>query len=256
MERHHLIIATGNMNKMREIREILGDLPVEIVSMKEAGISADIVEDGTTFEENAIIKATAVAKASGKMALADDSGLVIDALGGEPGIYSARYMGEDTSYVLKNASLIERVNRKLGELDEAAYIAAASSAADSPGAAGDGCVSTAGTREAAADGSGSTTGVLSARTRVPGEGRSARFVCAVAVVWPDGRKLTTQGVMEGRIDYAPHGENGFGYDPIFYLPEYQQTSAELSREEKNGISHRGKALREMRRLLGENLRSD
>lgn len=245
MEKHHLIIATGNMNKMREIREILGDLPVEIVSMKEAGISADIVEDGTTFEENAIIKASAVAKASGRMALADDSGLVIDALDGEPGIYSARYMGEDTSYVIKNANLIERVNRRLGEPDEAVY-----SAAFRQMEAG---ASVADSQAAEASGSGDGSG---ARTRVPGEGRSARFVCAVAVVWPDGRKLTTQGVMEGRIDYAPHGENGFGYDPIFYLPEYHQTSAELSREEKNSISHRGKALREMRRLLGENLRSD
>ena len=183
-----LIFATGNQNKMREIREILADLPVEILSMKEAGIEADIVEDGKTFEENAIIKAKTIMELTGELVLADDSGLEIDYLNKEPGIYSARYMGEDTSYHIKNASLIQRLEG------------------------------------------------------VPDEKRTARFVCAIAAVFPDGRRKTVRAAMEGRIGYEEKGENGFGYDPIFYLPEYGCTSAELSMEEKNRISHRGKAL--------------
>lgn len=183
-----LIFATGNQNKMREIREILADLPVEILSMKEAGIEADIVEDGKTFEENAIIKAKAIMELIGELVLADDSGLEIDYLNKEPGIYSARYMGEDTSYHIKNANLIQRLEG------------------------------------------------------VPDEKRTARFVCAIAAVFPDGRRKTVRAAMEGRIGYEEKGENGFGYDPIFYLPEYGCTSAELSMEEKNRISHRGKAL--------------
>ena len=190
-----LIFATGNQNKMREIREILADLPVEILSMKEAGIEADIVEDGKTFEENAIIKAKAIMELTGELVLADDSGLEIDYLNKEPGIYSARYMGEDTSYRIKNANLIERLNG------------------------------------------------------VPDEKRTARFVCAVAAAFPDGSVKTVRGTMEGRIGYEEKGENGFGYDPIFYLPEYGCTSAELSMEEKNKISHRGKALRAIKEEL-------
>ena len=184
-----IIFATGNKDKMREIREIMADCDVHIVSMKEAGIRVDIVEDGTTFEENAKIKARAVAAHTDAIVLADDSGLEIDALNKEPGVYSARYMGEDTSYHIKNASLIERLNG------------------------------------------------------VPDEKRTARFVCAVAAAFPDGSVKTVRGTMEGRIGYEEKGENGFGYDPIFYLPEYGCTSAELSGEEKNKISHRGKALR-------------
>ena len=183
-----IIFATGNKDKMREIREIMADCDVHIVSMKEAGIRVDIVEDGTTFEENAKIKARAVAAHTDAIVLADDSGLEIDALNKEPGVYSARYMGEDTSYHIKNASLIERLNG------------------------------------------------------VPDEKRTARFVCAVAAAFPDGSVKTVRGTMEGRIGYEEKGENGFGYDPIFYLPEYGCTSAELSGEEKNKISHRGKAL--------------
>ena len=183
-----LIFATGNQNKMREIREILADLPVEILSMKEEGIEADIVEDGKTFEENAIIKAKAIMELTGELVLADDSGLEIDYLNKEPGIYSARYMGEDTSYHIKNANLIQRLEG------------------------------------------------------VPDEKRTARFVCAIAAAFPDGRRKTVRAAMEGRIGYEEKGENGFGYDPIFYLPEYGCTSAELSMEEKNRISHRGKAL--------------
>ena len=190
-----IIFATGNQDKMKEIREILSDMDVEVVSMKEAGIHADIVEDGSTFEENAVIKAKTICKMTGEITLADDSGLEIDYLNKEPGIYSARYMGEDTSYRIKNANLIERLNG------------------------------------------------------VPDEKRTARFVCAVAAAFPDGSVKTVRGPMEGRIGYEEKGENGFGYDPIFYLPEYGCTSAELSMEEKNKISHRGKALRAIKEEL-------
>jgi XTP/dITP diphosphohydrolase len=190
-----LIFATGNENKMREIRQIFGGFGFEIQSMKEAGIDIDIVEDGTSFQENALIKARAVHEASGALVLADDSGLEIDALGKEPGIYSARYLGEDTSYDVKNANLIDRVKD------------------------------------------------------VPEDRRGARFICAVAAVLPDGRSLVQTGVMEGRVAYAPAGENGFGYDPIFFLPQYGKTSAEISPEQKNAISHRGQALRMMKMAL-------
>ncbi len=184
-----VIFATGNEGKMKEIREILGDLDIELLSLKDAGIHADIVEDGKTFEENAQIKARTVCSLTGEIVLADDSGLEIDYLNKEPGIYSARYMGEDTSYRIKNANLIERLNG------------------------------------------------------VPDEKRTARFVCAIAAAFPDGTTKTVRATMEGRIGYEEKGENGFGYDPIFYLPEYGCTSAELSMEEKNKISHRGKALK-------------
>ncbi len=190
-----LIFATGNENKMREIREILAGRGYEILSMKEAGIDIDVEENGKTFSENALIKARAISEASGELVLADDSGLEIDALGGEPGIYSARYMGHDTSYVEKNNNLIQRLEG------------------------------------------------------VPDEKRTARFVCAMAAVFPDGREEVVVGTMEGRIGYEIAGENGFGYDPIFYLPEYGKTSAEISPEEKNAISHRGKALRAIAELL-------
>ena len=190
-----LIFATGNEGKMREIREILKDLDYEILSLKEAGIDIDIVEDGETFEENAIIKATTVMKACGEIVLADDSGLEIDYLNKEPGVMSARYMGENTSYRIKNQILIDRL-----------------------------------------DG-------------VPKEKRTARFVCVVAAAFPDGRVETRRGTIEGRIAYEPAGENGFGYDPIFYYPEKGMTTAEISPEEKNRISHRGKALRQIREVL-------
>lgn len=191
-----IIFATGNAGKMREIREILADFGGEILSMKEAGISTDVEENGASYEENALIKARAVAeKAGDAVVLADDSGLEIDALGGEPGIYSARYLGEDTSYRVKNANLIERL------------------------------------------------------AGVPEEKRTARFVCAIATVLPDGRELVTKAAVEGRIGYEEKGEGGFGYDPIFYVPEFGRTTAELSEEEKNQISHRGKALRLMKEEL-------
>ena len=190
-----IIFATGNQNKMREIREIYEDLGYEILSMKEAGISVDIVEDGKTFEENALFKARAFADQVDDFVLADDSGLEIDYLNKEPGIYSARYMGEDTSYDIKNANLIERL-----------------------------------------DG-------------VPKEKRTARFVCAVAAVFPDGSEKVVRGTIEGYIGWEPEGENGFGYDPIFYVDAYGCSTAAMSREEKNAISHRGNALRKMKEEL-------
>lgn len=196
----NVIFATGNKDKMFEIREILDDLKVvdSIVSMKEAGIDIDIVEDGTTYEENAMIKAVAVydaAKEKGLgdiLVLADDSGLSIDCLNGEPGIYSARYMGHDTSYRVKNANLIERVNL---------------------------------------EGNGN---------------RKAQFVCAIAAVFPDGTKKVVRGVVEGEIADREYGSNGFGFDPIFYLPERGCTTAELEPKDKHAISHRGNALRLMK----------
>ena len=195
MKIEKIIFATGNEGKMREVRMILGDLGIQVLSMKEAGVTAEADENGTTFEENAIIKAKEIMEKTGEIVLADDSGLEVDALGGEPGIYSARYMGYDTSYHIKNNSLIERLEGKTGEE------------------------------------------------------RSARFVCAIAACFPDGRVLTTRGTMEGQIGYEEKGENGFGYDPVFYLPEYQCYSAELPLEEKNKLSHRGKALRLMKEAL-------
>lgn len=194
-----IIFATGNEGKMREIRQIMAGINAELLSMKEAGIDADIVEDGKDFEENAIIKAKAVAAKTNHIVLADDSGLEIDCLNKEPGIYSARYLGEETSYDIKNANLLERMKG------------------------------------------------------VPDEKRTARFVCAIAAAMPDGEVFTTLGIIEGRIGHEPKGENGFGYDPIFYLPEYGCTSAELGEEQKNAISHRGRALEVMREELGKRI---
>ena len=196
-----IIFATGNAGKMKEIRMILADLringeEVEILSMKEAGIDAEIIEDGRTFVENAIIKAKAVAAcAEEAVVLADDSGLEIDYLNKEPGIYSARYLGEDTSYHEKNANLIDRL------------------------------------------------------TGVPDKDRTTRFVCAIACVLPGGAVMTEEATIEGRIGYEEKGQNGFGYDPIFIVPEYDKSTAQLTEEEKNEISHRGKALRGMKRQL-------
>ena len=190
-----IIFATGNKDKMREIREIMQDCDVEIISMKEAGIDPEINEDGATFEENATIKAKAVAAFTDAIVLADDSGLEIDYLNKEPGVLSARYMGEDTSYTIKNQSLIDRL-----------------------------------------DG-------------VEKEQRTARFVCAIAAVLPNKEVLVTRQSMEGYIGWEQEGENGFGYDPIFFLDEFGCSSATLSPEQKNSISHRGKALRAMKEEL-------
>lgn len=192
-----IVFATGNEGKLREIKEILGDLKLEIVSMKDAGIQTEIEENGSTYEENALIKARAVAALAeaGDIVMADDSGLEIDYLNREPGIYSARYLGEDTSYRIKNQNLIERL------------------------------------------------------TGVPDEKRTARFVCAIAAVLPDGRELTSRGVIEGRIGYEEKGTGGFGYDPIFQVPELGKSTAELTEDEKNAVSHRGRALRGMKEEL-------
>lgn len=192
-----IIFATGNKNKMIEIREILKDLDAEILSMKEAGISIDIEENGATFEENSQIKAEAVAKeCPDAIVLADDSGLEIDYLNKEPGVYSARYMGEDTSYDIKNQALLDRLEG------------------------------------------------------VPKEKRTARFVCAICAVVPGCEEpFTVRGTIEGYIGWEPAGENGFGYDPIFYVPDLNCSTAELSPEEKNARSHRGNALRAMREEL-------
>ena len=190
-----IIFATGNQDKMREIHEILADMDVEVVSMKEAGIHADIVENGSTFEENAVIKAKTICELTGEITLADDSGLEIDYLNKEPGVYSARYMGENTSYRIKNQIILDRLHG------------------------------------------------------VPDIVRSARFVCVIAAAFPDGTIETRRATIEGRIAQEPAGENGFGYDPIFYLPDRGKTTAQLSAEEKNEISHRGKALRQIKEIL-------
>jgi XTP/dITP diphosphohydrolase len=188
-----VVFATGNQNKVREVRQILDGLDVEVRTMKEVGIASEPEETGETFEENAMIKAAAIADAvQDAIVLADDSGLEIDYLNGEPGIYSARYLGEDTSYEVKNAKLIERLEG------------------------------------------------------VPKEERTARFVCAIACILPDGSRFTTRGTIEGYIGWEPAGENGFGYDPIFYVDEYGCSTAQMTPEQKNAISHRGNALRALR----------
>lgn len=205
-----VIFATGNEGKMKEIREILGRPDMQIFSLKEAGIEADIIEDGTTFEENAVIKAREIQKLlqdktyvqtlkiaaePETIVLADDSGLEVDALNKEPGIYSSRYAGEDTPYSVKNQMIIERLSS------------------------------------------------------VPDEKRTARFVCAVAAAFPDGSVKTAEGTIEGRIGFEEKGSGGFGYDPIFYVPEFGCTTAELTMEQKNQCSHRGKALRQIAEYL-------
>lgn len=192
-----ILFATGNKGKVAEIREILKNLDAEVLTMKEAGFDIEVDENGETYEENAVIKAKAVMEASGCLTLADDSGLEVDYMNKEPGIHSARYMGHDTSYDIKNQSILDKLEG------------------------------------------------------VEDEKRTARFVCAIAAAFPDGRVETVRATMEGIIAHEIAGANGFGYDPIFFLPERGVTSAEISREEKNEISHRGKALRLMRDRLIE-----
>lgn len=200
MERR-IVFATGNENKMKEIRMILADLNMEILSMKEAGVEIDIVEDGMSFEENVEIKARAVSRVlTNDIVLADDSGLEIDYLDKAPGIYSARFAGEDTSYDIKNRIFLDRLEG------------------------------------------------------VPDEERTARFVCAVAAVFPDGTSETVRETIEGEIAHEITGDNGFGYDPIFYVPEYGCTTAEMTAEQKNELSHRGKALRSMKKILERKFR--
>ena len=195
--RKRILFATGNRDKLREIAEITARFGYEVTAMRDAGFTGEIDECGSTFAENALIKAKTVCEAMGEITMADDSGLVIDALDGAPGIHSARFMGHDTSYDIKNAALLDMLKD------------------------------------------------------VPEEKRTARYVCAIAAAFPDGRTLLCEDTMEGMIGYEMRGENGFGFDPIFYLPEYGKTAAELDPEEKNAISHRGKALRNMERKLEE-----
>jgi XTP/dITP diphosphohydrolase len=198
-----IIFATGNAGKMKEIREILGDMNIPILSMKEAGIDVSPEETGTTFEENAIIKAKATARLVNDpdvIVMADDSGLEVDYLNKEPGVYSARYMGEDTPYSIKNQNIIDRLEG------------------------------------------------------VEDEKRTARFVAAIAAVLPGGEVVTTLGTIEGKIGYEERGTNGFGYDPIFYLPDMSKSTAQLPPEEKNKISHRGNALRAMRQKLDDKIK--
>lgn len=192
-----IIFATNNDGKMEEVREILGDLGMEILSLNEAGIDSEIDENGSTFEENAMIKARAVFQlCPGEFVIADDSGLEIDALDKEPGIHSARYLGENTSYKEKNRVILERL-----------------------------------------------VGVATVD-------RTARFVCAIAAILPNGKEMVCRATFEGRIAESASGNNGFGYDPIFWVPGNGCTSAELTMEEKNKHSHRGQALRFMKKNIG------
>jgi XTP/dITP diphosphohydrolase len=190
-----IIFATGNEGKMKEVRAILADLGYEILSLKDIGYDKEIIEDGKTFEENALIKAKTIAKEVNEIVLADDSGLEVDYMDKQPGIYSARFLGEDTSYHIKNQYIIDKLKE------------------------------------------------------AKPEERTARFVCAIACVFPNGKALTTRGTIEGYIGYEERGENGFGYDPIFMVPEFNCSTAELDLEQKNRISHRGKALEAMKKLI-------
>ena len=194
-----LLLSTYNISKVNEISELMSGSDITFVSLADAGINVEVEETGTTFEENALLKAREICKLSGKPTISDDSGLEIDALDGAPGIYSSRFMGEDTSYDIKNYALIEKLEN------------------------------------------------------VADPDRTARFRCCMALVLPDGREFVTEGAMEGIIAREPKGINGFGYDPILFIPEYNRTSAELSSEEKNNISHRGEALRKMIEVIKKEL---
>ena len=190
-----IICATSNKDKLREIREIFSDFDCDIVSMKEAGVSIDVEETGDTFLENAYIKAKAVWDITGGVVFSDDSGLEVDYLNKAPGVYSARFMGTDTSYEIKNKKIIQL-------LEEAT-----------------------------------------------GSKRSARYKTAICCILEDGSVIEIEESMEGEIAHSPSGSEGFGYDPIFYVKEFSKTAAQLSREEKNKISHRGKALRVLKDKL-------
>lgn len=196
-----IIFATGNPGKVKEIRAVMADLGLEVQTMTEAGFHPEIVENGETFQDNALIKVNAIGVQRDAIVMSDDSGLSIDALGGEPGVHSARYLGEDTPHEIKNRAILSRM--------EGLY----------------------------------------------GKERSARFICNVALLFPDGQCMVVESSLEGQIALNPAGENGFGYDPIFYLPDLGKTNAELSPEEKNRISHRGKALRIAEKRIASWLRS-
>ena len=195
-----IIIASNNAHKIHEIKAMLKDFPYEVLSLKEAGIAIEIEENGKTFEDNAYIKAKAIADLTGDAALADDSGLEVDALGGKPGVYSARYAGEHGDDKANNNKLLDELNG------------------------------------------------------VPQEKRTARFVCAMVLLTPDGMRIDARGTVEGIIGYEEIGENGFGYDPLFDIPQLQKTFAQLTEEEKNSMSHRGNALKELRKKMKETIR--
>lgn len=191
-----IIIATGNQGKIKEMRALMEPLNIEVLSMKEVlKEDIDIEENGSTFKENALIKAMEISKLTNGIVLADDSGLVIDALDGRPGIESARFLGHDTSYVIKNNCILEMMRNK--------------------------------------------------------EDRSARFVCAIAIVIPGREPISIEETFEGEISQSIEGENGFGYDPIFYFPPLQKTSAEMTLEEKNIYSHRAKAVKKAIEIIKE-----
>lgn len=194
-----VILASSNQGKVREVQAMLQDMGMRVIPLCETGFTDEIEENGSTFAENAALKAEMVRDALHKPVLADDSGLEIDCLDKQPGIYSARYLGHDTPYEVKNKMILEKLEG------------------------------------------------------VAEEERSARFVCAMALALPDGETIITQATMEGMIGYESRGENGFGYDPIFYLPEFGMTSAEITPAQKNEISHRAKALRKMKEALQERL---
>jgi len=190
-----IIFATKNQGKLREVKEILQGYTV--LGMEEVGVDIDVIEDGTTFEENALKKAVQIMEATGKIVLSDDSGMEIDYLNNEPGVDSANYMGRETPYVQRNAVILDMLKG------------------------------------------------------VPEDERGARYVAVIAAAFPDGNTITTKGIMHGRIGHEQRGENGFGYDPVFYPMGIEKSVAEMSQEDKNAISHRGIALREMvERLRG------
>ena len=181
-----LVLASKNQKKLVEMNEILSHLGIQVCSEAEAGVDVEVEETGTTFEENSLLKARAVMEASGLPAIADDSGLAVDALNGAPGVYSARYGGEGLDDVGRYRLLLENMR---GQLD-----------------------------------------------------RRCRFVSVITLCMPNGDVITARGECPGTLAYAPQGENGFGYDPVFFVPEKKKTFAQLTPEEKNAISHRGRAL--------------
>ena len=195
MEALEVVIATRNSGKLREIREILAPLGLRILSLRDFPEIPEILEDGRTFAENAVKKATAVAHRTGRVAIADDSGLVVDALNGRPGVFSSRYAGE-------KATDSDRYQKLLKEMAE-----------------------------------------------IPPGKRGAAFMCVMAVASPEGKVETAMGQCRGEIAFAPRGSRGFGYDPVFFIPELEKTMAEVDPEVKNRISHRARALEELKKLL-------
>lgn len=196
-QNRRLVIATTNPHKVEEFRELLADVPFTLLSLSDLGVQQDVAETGETFEENAIIKARAYAEETGLLTLADDSGLEIDALGGAPGVYSARWAGDDVTYDVRNRMLVDRL------------------------------------------------------AGLPDAERGARYRCAIAIALPPPRGLVgvVDGVFEGRIATEPAGHGGFGYDPIFYVPEQQRTVGQMSAAEKHRISHRARAAHAAKPLL-------